>query len=92
VLHARVFGLAPLPAETVIASFVDGARVRAEALTRLADLVGGESLGREVRSVLVAEPPPAGGGDQERVSALRGTYAAQELVAVMIATELDRSG
>src|ERR1700744_2768991 len=35
VLHARVFGAAPLTRETVIASFVDGARVRAESLGEL---------------------------------------------------------
>ena len=42
VLHARVFGGAPLARETVIGSFVEGARVRAEALAALADTVGGE--------------------------------------------------
>ncbi|MDQ6776502.1 MAG: hypothetical protein M3071_09880 [Actinomycetota bacterium] len=42
VLHARVFGYAPLALETVIASFVEGARVRADALSALADTVGGE--------------------------------------------------
>ena len=40
VLHARVFGRAPLARETVIGSFVEGARVRAEALGALADAVG----------------------------------------------------
>jgi hypothetical protein len=35
VMHARVFGRAPLARETVIASFVDGARVRADALVGL---------------------------------------------------------
>ena len=45
VLHARVFGRAPLARETVIASFVEGARVRADALAALADTVGGEPLG-----------------------------------------------
>jgi hypothetical protein len=44
VLHARVFGRAPLARETVIGSFVEGARVRAEALAALADAVGGELL------------------------------------------------
>src|ERR1700716_1981689 len=37
VLHARVFGRAPLARETVIGSFVEGARVRADALGTLAD-------------------------------------------------------
>jgi hypothetical protein len=47
VLHARIFGPAPLARETVIASFVEGARVRADALAALADTVGGEPLGRK---------------------------------------------
>jgi hypothetical protein len=89
VLHARVFGLAPLSPETVIASFVDGARVRAEALLGLADAVGGEELGRAVRSLLVAEPPPAGSEGPDLVPALRAAYRAQERAAVAIAAELD---
>jgi len=56
VLHARVFGRAPLARETVIASFVEGARVRADALAALADTVGGEPLGQDVRRLLVAHP------------------------------------
>jgi hypothetical protein len=89
VLHARIFGPAPLARETVIASFVEGARVRADGLAALADAVGSESLGREVRSLLVASPPPvatAGGGP---VAELRAAYAAQERAAVMIAERLD---
>jgi hypothetical protein len=43
VMHARVFGGAPLTRDTVIASFVEGARVRAEALGTLAD--GGAGTG-----------------------------------------------
>src|ERR1700730_2163517 len=35
VLHARVCGGAPLARETVIGSFVEGARVRADSLTAL---------------------------------------------------------
>ena len=89
VLHARVFGGAPLARETVISSFVEGARVRAEALAALADAVGGEALGREVRGVLVADPPPTGAEEQDVVAALRATYAAHERAAVMIATRLD---
>src|SRR6185437_12824347 len=54
VLHARVFGRAPLTRETVVASFVEGARVRADALVALADAIGGEPLGRKVRRLLVA--------------------------------------
>src|SRR5689334_1757811 len=70
VLHARVFGAAPLTRETVIASFVEGARVRADALTALADAVGGEALGQEVRALLVAFPPPASADAGEVVRAL----------------------
>jgi hypothetical protein len=89
VLHARVFGRAPLTRETVIASFVDGARVRADALAGLADTVGGEPLGRRVRRLLVADPPPASGDGEDAVAALRATYAAQERAALMIAASLD---
>jgi hypothetical protein len=90
VLHARVFGGAPLAPETVIASFVEGAGVRAEALAVLADAVGGEPLGREVRALLVAHPPPARGDRDDAVAALRETYDAQEQAVVMIAAALDR--
>jgi hypothetical protein len=89
VLHARVFGRAPLARETVIASFVEGARVRADALAALADAVGGEPLGREVRSLLVAHPPPVDANGHDVVPALRATYAAHERAAVMIAASLD---
>lgn len=89
VLHARVFGRAPLAPETVIASFVDGARVRADALGALADAVGGESLGREVRALLLAHPPPLHAGARDAVTALRATYAAQERAALAIAVRLD---
>jgi hypothetical protein len=92
VLHARIFGPAPLARETVIASFVEGARVRADALAALADAVGGESLGREVRSLLVASPPPVDTEANGAVAELRGTYAAQERAAVMIGEELDAAG
>src|SRR6476660_6476572 len=37
VMHARVFGGAPLSEETLMGSFVEGARVRAEALANLAE-------------------------------------------------------
>lgn len=89
VLHARVFGRAPLTRETVIASFVEGARVRADALAAIADAVGGESLGREIRTLLVKHPPPVGEEGDDPVPALKATYAAQEGAAVMIATSLD---
>ena len=89
VLHARVFGGAPLTRETVIASFVEGARVRADSLAVLADAIGGEGLGQEVRRLLVAHPPPVGADAQDVVEALRATYAAQERAALLIAASLD---
>jgi hypothetical protein len=89
VLHARVFGLQALAPETVIASFVEGARVRADALADLADLVGGEELGSEVRGLLIEYPPPTGAEEADAVAALRATYAAHERAAIMIAVSLD---
>ena len=89
VMHARVFGRAPLSEELVMASFVDGARVRADALAGLADAVGGEALGTEVRALLVDHPPPLAGDGLAAVPALRATYDAQEQAAVLIATRLD---
>jgi hypothetical protein len=91
VLHARVFGASELAPETVIGSFVEGARVRAEALSTLADTIGGEELAQEVRRVLVAHLPPAGTSGDDVVPALRATYAAQEQAAVLIAAHLDDS-
>jgi hypothetical protein len=85
-MHARVFGRAPLARDTVVASFVDGARVRADALVGLADAVGG---GTEVRALLEAHPPPVTAEGPEVVEALRATYAAQERAAVAIAARLD---
>jgi hypothetical protein len=89
VLHARIFGPAPLERDTVIASFVDGARVRADALGILADTVGGTRLGQAVRGVLVDSPPPAVVDGQDAVGALKATYGAQERAALMIAAGLD---
>jgi hypothetical protein len=89
VLHARVFGREPLARETVVASFVDGARVRADALAGLADATGGEALGQEVRRLLVAHPPPVEAHGEDVVPALRATYAAHERAATMIAAALD---
>ncbi len=91
VMHARVFGRAPLAPETVIASFVEGARVRAEALGALADGVGGEALGLEVRTVLVESPPPVQSDGRDVLPALRATYEAQERAALLIADRLDRT-
>lgn len=89
VLHARVFGAAPLTRDTVIASFVEGARVRADALTELADIVGGEALGQEVRALLVADPPPVDADGPGVDEALRAAYAAQERAVLLIAARLD---
>jgi hypothetical protein len=89
VLHARVFGRAPLARETVIGSFVDGARVRADALGELADRIGGAELGARVRALLVESPPPVQAQGTEVVLALRATYAAQERAVVLIASCLD---
>jgi hypothetical protein len=89
VLHARVFGAAPLTRATVIGSFVEGARVRASALTALAEVVGGAALVTELQSVLSADPPPVETEGPDVLSDLRATYAAQEQAAVMIAASLD---
>src|ERR1700744_2970113 len=89
VLHARVFGAAPLARETVIGSFVEGARVRADALTGLAEVVGGAPLGDSIRQLLVANPPPVDTDGPDVVAALRATYAAHERAAVLIAARLD---
>jgi hypothetical protein len=89
VLHARVFGPAPLARETVIASFVEGARVRAAALSALAETVGGEPLLLEVRTVLSADPPPVRADAADLLPALRATYAAHERAAILIAAALD---
>jgi hypothetical protein len=91
VLHARIFGTAPLTTETVIAAFIEGARVRADSLGALADRIGGTALGAQVRHVLLESPPPVTAEGPEVVAALRQTYAAQERAAVLIATSLDES-
>ena len=85
VLHARIFGGAPLTKDTVLGAFVEGARVRADSLGALADRIGGAPLGGQVRGVLLASPPPADEHGDDPVAALRDTYAAQERAAVMIA-------
>jgi hypothetical protein len=82
---------APLAREIVSASFVEGARVRADALAGLADAVGGEPLGLEVRQLLVAHPPPVRADGADVVPALRATHDAHERAALMIATTLDDS-
>jgi len=89
VLHARVYGQAPLTRETVIGSFVEGARVRADALAALADEIGGAPLGRRVRALLIAHPPPVRADGADVVPALRATYAAHERAALLLADGLD---
>jgi hypothetical protein len=89
VMHARVYGRAPLAPETVLMSFVEGAAVRADALVGLADHVGGEALGAEVRGLLAEHPPPVDVERADVVPALRATYDAQERAAVVIAARLD---
>ncbi len=88
VLQARVFGAEGLSDSTVLGAFVDGARVRAEALGRLADAAGGETLGAQVR-VLLADHPPPTQANGDAVNALIDTYKAQEQAALMIARGLD---
>src|SRR3954452_17315914 len=82
VLHGRVFGRRPLSRDTVLAAFVDGARVRAETLAHLAEAVGGEPLAHEIETLLAPHPPQAD---------LPAAYAAQEHATVVIATHLDDS-
>jgi hypothetical protein len=89
VLHARVFGAAPLRRGTVIGAFVEGARVRADALTALADAVGVAELGQAVRRLLTADPLPGEAEGDEAVDALRAAYAAHERAALLVAERLD---
>lgn len=89
VLHARVFGPEALTRETVMASFVEGARVRADALATVADAAGGPGLGEAIRRLLVEHPPPSRPDGPNVVGNLRATYAAHERAAVMIAACLD---
>jgi hypothetical protein len=89
VMHARVFGGAPLAEETIVGSFVDGARVRAGALAELADAIGGAELSAEVRALLVEHPLPLAGEGFAAVPALRAAYEAQERAVVAIAARLD---
>ena len=92
VLHARVFGAAPLTDETVIGAFVEGARVRADALVTLAEAVGDPDLVRNVNALLIDHPLPTADGREtidDPAAALRDAYAAQEQAALAIADRLD---
>ena len=92
VLHARVFGASPLTAETVIGAFVEGARVRADALVTLATAVGHPDLVRKVHALLIDHPLPTADGREsiaDPAAALRDAYSAQEQAALAIAACLD---
>ena len=92
VLHARVFGSAPLTDETVVGAFVEGARVRADALVALAESVGDEDLIRGVHRLLINHPLPTADGRETTADpavALRDAYGAQEQATLLIATRLD---
>ena len=88
VLHARVFGGEGLTDATILGAFVDGARVRADALTQLADEIGGDPLVSRVRTLLADAPPPAEPGPNAE-AALVATYEAQEQAAHILAAGLD---
>lgn len=88
VLHGRVFGRAPLSPDTVLAAFVDGARVRAGLLAHLAEAIGGDVLAGEVRGALAAHPLPQP-DDAGATVALQEAYAAQERAVVTLAQRLD---
>jgi hypothetical protein len=92
VMHARVFGGAPLGEGTIIGSFVEGARVRALALAELAEEVGGAALSEEVRAILVEHPLPLAEDGMAAIPALRESYAAQDRAVVLIARGLDEGG
>jgi hypothetical protein len=91
VLHGRVFGRTEqLSADTVVAAFADGARVRRTLLEELASAIGGEAVAGEVRALLDAHPPPgAETPAADRVAELRAAYAAQERAVLLCAERLD---
>jgi hypothetical protein len=94
VLHGRVFGRAEqLPAETVLAAFVDGARVRRELLEELAGAIGGDELTSEVARLLDRHPATAGfKAEADQLDRLRDAYAAQERAVLLCAERLDARG
>jgi hypothetical protein len=92
VLHARVFGAAPLTTETVIGAFVEGGRVRAGALITVASAIDDQDLVGQVRALLIDHPLPTADASEstaDPVEALRGAYTAQEQAAILIAGRLD---
>jgi glycine cleavage system regulatory protein len=89
VLHGRVFGRAPLSPETVTAAFVEGARVRAGLLARVAAALGGQDLEDEVAALLAERPPDPDATGRTSAPVLRAAYAAQEDAALRIAEHVD---
>jgi hypothetical protein len=91
VLHGRVFGRAePLSADTVLAAFADGARVRRALLEDLASAIAGDELAAEVAALLDEHPPPAADTPApDRMRDLRAAYAAQERAVLLCAERLD---
>ena len=89
VLHGRVFGRTPLTRATVLAAFVEGARVRAGALEQLAVAAGGEPLEIAVRDLPAGHPLELGVADEVGESELRSAYAAQEQAVLLVAAHLD---
>jgi hypothetical protein len=91
VLHGRVFGRTEqLSADTVVAAFVDGARVRRTLLEELAAAIGADALAAEVGALLDEHPPPGPDTpDPDRVAELRAAYAAQERAVLLCAERLD---
>ena len=89
VLHGRVFGRTALTGATVLAAFVEAARVREGALAQLARAAGGTSLEDAVRDLLAAHPLAIAAGDDAAEAKLRDAYAAQEEAALSIAAHLD---
>jgi hypothetical protein len=94
VLHGRVFGRAEqLSADTVVAAFADGARVRRTLLEELAAEIGGAALAGQVGALLDEHPlPDADTPAAERVARLRAAYAAQERAVLLCAERLDARG
>jgi len=93
VLHGRVYGRAPLSPGTVLAAFVEGARVRAAALLHLADAIGGPALADELGGALADHRlPDETASDDAATAALQDAYAAQERAVVALAERLDAVG
>ncbi len=92
VLHGRVFGRTALTGATVLAAFVEAARVREGVLARLARAAGGQSLEDAVGDHLATHPLQIDFRDPAAEAKLRDAYAAQEEAALRIAAHLDARG